>query len=228
MLMGMIGDKKPVISGSVFISATAAGNPSTPGSVTTAGIDTTGANLIVAMVAMDLGSTPGAVTDNKGNGSYTGLTVISAGSNSRGRLYYFFAPTVGTGHTFTYTGTSSFPAISVAAFSQAVTSPFDTESGAGDAGSPGTHPLGGTVTPSQNNDLIITGCTYGATAATDTSGNPTLGFVTAAHIAAVVGISYGCGIAWLKQTTGAAGVNPQWTISQSDNWACCNASFKGT
>lgn len=228
MLMGMIGDKAPVIAaGSVFISAAGAA-ASGANSATAGSLDSTGANLIVVMTAYDnsFAGTP-TVADSKSN-SWTALQRQNASLGNAGQLFYSnttASPTVGTGHTFSITGTNTFPAIVVATFKQAVTSPFDQQNGAGDLGLT-THPIGGSVTPGSNNELIITGCTYGAALATDTVSVDS-GFTIAAHVAALVGTSYGCGLAWLKQGTLGA-VNPTWTISLSDHWTCENATFKGT
>jgi hypothetical protein len=218
-------------STSVLIATTAASNPGTPNTVTTAGVNTTGANLIVVMAGYDAGfsgtsSAIPVVTDNMGNGSYTGLPRQNSALGNAGNLFYFANPTVGSGHTFTLTGTNTFPAIAVAAFSNASSSPFDSQIGAGDAGSPSVNPVGGSVTPSSNNALIVTGCTYGAATATDAT-NISGSFAIASHVAANVGIAYGCGLAWWKQPTSSA-TNPQWTISLIDHWTCENAVFSGT
>lgn len=79
--------------------------------ITSDAIDTTGATLLVAIVA---GQTieSGTVTDSKGN-TWTQLTVPDS-SGTRLRLSYCLSPTVGTGHTFSTT--STFATLAVAAF----------------------------------------------------------------------------------------------------------------
>jgi hypothetical protein len=96
-----------------LIATTAASNPGTPNTVTTAGVNTTGANLIVVMAGYDAGfsgtsSAIPVVTDNMGNGSYTGLPRQNSALGNAGNLFYFANPTVGSGHTFTLTGTIPF------------------------------------------------------------------------------------------------------------------------
>jgi hypothetical protein len=57
------------------------------------------------------------------------------------RLYYAANPTVGSGHTFSYTGASNFSSIFVAAFSGVATSsPFDKENGATSSATNGSRP----------------------------------------------------------------------------------------
>lgn len=98
---------------------------------TTGAIDTTGANLIVVSVIGD--GNPGTLTvsDNKGN-TYTPLT-RQVQDPKFAQLFYVLNPTVGSGHTFTATGSVDiFCAIGVQAFSGAAS--YDQESGSGNGG----------------------------------------------------------------------------------------------
>src|SRR5207249_3237049 len=75
-------------------------------------------------------------------------------NHSRAHIWYVYAPTVGSGHTFTCsTGSATYPAITVAAFAGAASSPFDVENG---NGTQNTTASTGSITPTQDNDLIIT------------------------------------------------------------------------
>jgi hypothetical protein len=85
--------------------------------VTTASVDTTGVDALIVHVAND-GRTHTSVTDNKSN-TYTAVTGTSnTTSTERTAIYRCDNPTVGTGHTFTYTiGVLGFPSISAQGFS---------------------------------------------------------------------------------------------------------------
>src|SRR5258708_3690000 len=88
---------------------------------TTAAVDTSGANLLVAYVI-----TQGAVTvsDSKSN-TWSALT-NSVNGFLNGQFFYAKGATTGTGHTFTVSGSSSVSVIQVNAYSGADTvSPFD-------------------------------------------------------------------------------------------------------
>jgi hypothetical protein len=67
------------------------------------------------------------VTDSNGN-TWVALTVHNT-SNFAHRFWYVASPTVGAGHTFTVSGSQTYPAIMVSAWSGAHASPFDTETG---------------------------------------------------------------------------------------------------
>jgi hypothetical protein len=120
----------------------------------TGAIDTTGANLLVVAISQYAGVETGIVSDNKGN-TWAALTTQAMGS-VLSRLYYTASPTVGSGHTFTLGGTV-YGTIAVQAWSGANTVPFNVENGAATAGGVGGVSLQpGSVTPSQNNSLVVT------------------------------------------------------------------------
>ena len=126
--------------------------------ITTPGINTSTANLIVIAVGWATISGGSLVlTDSKGN-TWTPLSVESTGfEDPTVQLYYCFNPTVGAGHTFTWNvnpGPFQYNdlCINVAAFSGLATSPFDTEV-VGTPGSSATFTM--TITPSSANSLIV-------------------------------------------------------------------------
>src|SRR5258705_8700383 len=93
---------------------------------TTASLNTTGATLLVIHVGY-LASIPPAISDSKGN-TWVGLTIASTTVSNADRLYYVANPTVGTGHTFTFTGTGVLAEMVAAAFSGVITvAPFDAD-----------------------------------------------------------------------------------------------------
>lgn len=121
-------------------------------SVTTAGVDTTGANLIIVALSSNTANLEPTLSDSNSN-AWTGLTAY-AGSGCRIRLFYTYAPVVGAAHTFTASGVAvSVPSIHVMAFDGAASSPFDQENGANAAS--GTTLSTGSVTPTQDNEIIV-------------------------------------------------------------------------
>lgn len=119
---------------------------------TTAAIDTTGANFLIAVVADYPGSDPAVISDSKSN-TWTEIHVDSQAL--RIKVYMATSPTVGSGHTFTASGVESYNAISVAAFSgvMAGADPTDGENSAGNFLATSGEP--GSVTPTVNNDLLV-------------------------------------------------------------------------
>ena len=186
--------------------------------VTTSGIDTTGANLIVVSAT----SFPiGTLTDSKSN-SWTKLTTYSNGTVSVATaIFYCYAPTVGSGHTFTFTQASGAPSISVIAFSGAVASPADKDNGNTSFNST-TSVSTGSITPAENNELIVSGLGGGATSGTWTANES---MTNVGYLPTVSGQGYGTAIAYKMQTTAAA-INPTWSSGVSGSGAVAIASFK--
>jgi hypothetical protein len=181
------------------------------GSITTSSIDTTGANLIVVSLSGYL--SVGNLTDSKSN-TWTALTaqtnVVSV------RLFYCYSPTVGSGHTFTQSA-NTYGCIGVLAFSGADASPFDVENGATSS----TSPLStGSVTPSDNGSLLVTGLcgvnngTYSVTESFTS--------LFAANYSAGSNMGGACGY---KVQATAAAINPAWSFSPSASTAVAIAAF---
>jgi len=121
-------------------------------SATTAGINTTGATLLVVAVANLFGNSP-SFTDSNSN-TWSALTPRDTGSGCRVTLYYVANPTVGAGHTFSVNvgGGSQFPAITVVAWAGNAASGPETENG---ATASATTIATGSVTPALTNGLIV-------------------------------------------------------------------------
>lgn len=130
-----------------LISSTQAGSTNGGVSVTTTGINTTGANLLVAVISY-FGVTAPTVSDSQGNV----WTVIDTRTNtSRNvRILYTFAPTTNASQTVTASLAASFPGVVFAAFSGAATAPLDQVTGT-------TTNVSGNITPTQANELVISG-----------------------------------------------------------------------
>lgn len=176
-----------------------------------AAIDTTSATLLVAS-ASSWSNNP-SVSDSKGN-TWTSLTDQTR-NNYHNRLFYVANPTVGTAHTFSNGG--AFPGLAVASFSGVkVTTPFDQENGA----TSGTTPIStGSVTPSENNELVVAGLGFEPTSVSSING----GFTIAATSINSGGV--GASLAYLVQTTAAA-ANPAWTTAGNGDLEATIATFK--
>lgn len=173
-------------------------------SVTTGAIDTTGADLLIAVVGQESGVADITPTDSKGN-TWNALTEQVEGAG-RGCMFWSRPTSVGSGHTFTASQASSFPAIVVEAWSGSVSSPFDQQNGAHDS-SAGATIQTGSVTPSEGNELIVAGATGRGQNATSIDSSFTLRNTQASS-----GTNDTAAIATLEQTSPAS-VNPTWTFS---------------
>lgn len=182
---------------------------------TTGAINTTGATLLVIVVDnYSQDSTTATITDSKSN-TWTALT-NRAGGTSNIAIMYAQNPTVGTGHTFSCTG--SYCTIFVSAWSGTLTSGvFDVQNG---ASCPSCSTLAtGSVTPSQADSLIIAGFSDNDTTALSIDS----GFT---KINEQRNNSFETGAdAYLIQTTASA-VNPTWTASGAVARAAAIAVFK--
>ena len=189
---------------------------------TSAGINTTGASLLVAGVSSYTAIGTANPTDSKGN-TWTGLT-DRAVVDSRCRLFYVGNPTVGTSHTFTISTAQTYAALSVCSFSGVVTtSPFDVENGGTSTGA--TSLATGSVTPSENDEVVVASLglrnllSVGDTATIDS------GFTQETALAGVAAQCLGGAIAYKVQTTAAA-VNPTFSWSNSYQAAAAIGTFK--
>lgn len=214
-------------AGYAFLGATAAGAPNLNAAAVTSAVNTAGADFI-AVVASGLGlPVLGTLTDSKGN-TWTARTAATyvSGYTYYTQIWYCEAPTVGSGHTFTLTpgsGGGIGMALSVAWFSHAVASPYDTEAAGGSAGGNATSFQDGAVTPSAANALLIAALEYN-----DTTSDATIdsGFTVAAVARPVSSTCLGAALGYLIQGA-AASVNPTWSWSASANPAAVTtAVFK--
>lgn len=178
--------------------------------VTTGAINTTGADLIVAIYGA-VSATP-AMSDSKGN-TWTDLTTY--GSTLTGRISFTRPSSVGGGHTFTATSTGN-PCVCVMAFSGSVASPLEVENGGNTAS--GMSQASGSVTPTSTGSLVVTGLIYNVDP--NTVGvsapftPPTVG------IAAVSGVTFGAYFTHEIQTSISAR-NATWTLSTSNSFMTC-------
>jgi PA14 domain len=196
---------------------TAIAGSSDHATVVTTGIDTRAANLIVINVWHDprAGSTP-VLTDSKSN-AWTPLTSRFSGTGTT-QLFYCAGPTTDVSHIFTATGTSGTnPAIAVLSFSGGAVSPFLAETGNNNG--PVTSLQPGSLTPAQDDCLVVTGIDIH-------NGNSLT--IDSGFTAVVQGVSpgnyQGGGIAYLLERSAAA-VNPTWTWATGEFAAAVMAVF---
>jgi hypothetical protein len=181
---------------------------------TTGSLDTTGADILIVIVGWYVPATQPTVSDSKSN-SWTTLT---KGGNTYGGSFIAYAKnaTVGSGHTFTVSGTGSFSSIAAIAFSGSdLSSPLDQQSAAN-----GDQP--GSVTPGSDNELIIDG-----QAGFESSfSNPSSGQTLLDSIAVGGGTNVSNASAYEIQTTATAR-NPTWTDGGgASNCGTTIATFK--
>lgn len=183
------------------------------GGTTPTGIDTTGANAIFIVSYSYQGTGSGPLnnpTDNKGN-TYTQRAILKTSPTGfQIELWECISPTVGTGHTFTRTGSNIYASFDVLAVSGLATTSFfggsvtaTIASGAGTA-------QAGSVTPTSNGSLVLSAYLFSdgmtGTASIDS------GFTITDQQPAGTGTTEGGALAYLIQGTAGA-VNPTWTAT---------------
>jgi hypothetical protein len=178
-------------------------------------LDTTGADLLVIVLASSDAEPPSqSGTDSKGN-TWTALTASVRAGWSQCRIWYCVPGSkVGTGHAVTWTASGSFYLSGYfAAFSGCnPIGTVDQQSGAANATSPGS------ITPSQNNELVVAGISAWPQPVVSVDASMTL---LGANVRDGGSNYCTCGIAYKIQTT-AAPINPAWNTSD----ALVIASFK--
>lgn len=188
------------------------GSVALKGSGPSGAIDTTGANLIVVVHNALAGGI--SVSDSKSNTYTNGTYYTPDYSTSYTRLAYCLNPTTGS---TTWSTTQSFQGVAVFVFSgAAAASVLDQASGNNGAASGTTiNASTGTVTPTEDNELIVAGMTSNV-GISDLSVNG--GFTVLAN--SDIG-----GGAYLIQTT-ATGVNPQFSWTGSSQNSAAIMTFK--
>lgn len=189
---------------------------------TTPAIVTTGANFITVGLVCFCASDPvgGDLTDSKGN-SYSVLTVSKdASALFVSVIFYVANPTVGSGHTFSFTTVGTYASFYADAFSGVKTSsPFDQQN---HGNTVGTTVQPGSITPSENNELIVTVGQVNVNGGSTPTINS--GYTVTDANAGINSQGVGGGFAYIVQTSAAA-TNPTWTLGGTAGSAAI-ASFK--
>lgn len=185
---------------------------------TTSGIDTTGANLLVWTHADNGGAAP-TMTDSNSNTwtllqRYAPIAVTIS-------IYYCENPTVGSGHTFTCSKTSGSNSGQVRAYSGAKSSGTVDQSNTDLAFGSATL-LPGPVTPTEDDELIVTALNFDTAASVPTING---GFGNVLGDVGSGGTYLGSCSADLIQTT-AASADPTWTHPSTNNLYGIIATFR--
>jgi hypothetical protein len=185
---------------------------------TTAPFSTIGASLVYFVVSDFQSSAKTTLTNNHGDTIIEGTEQSTVGG-ARVRLCWIINPTSDANYTVTATGAgSNYPSICAESRGGGNVAPFDQQNGAqinNTFGSPGS------VTPTENNELVVT--VEGHSAAGSLSVDS--GFGSLRQQDFVGGTSFGSAMASLVQTTAGA-VNPVWTTTTSQISAAAIGTFK--
>jgi hypothetical protein len=189
---------------------------------TSSAIDTSGADFLI-MAYAGTSTQPVTVSDSKSGNTWTPLTSQSVAGGEKALLYYAPNATVGSGHTFTVSGGGIFAGFCVAAFSGSkLASPFDVEN---KNSSTSSSVQTGSVTPSENNELVVVGFAFDPDIASSIAIDSS--FVFSDKLAYNAGNSYGAALAYLIQGTAGA-VNPTASWTGSANVGAVIATFKAS
>jgi hypothetical protein len=186
--------------------------------VTTGAINTTGAGLLVVAMSNSTAGTS-TLSDSKGN-TWNALTAKSHAGTCKEQFYYATnPPIVGTGHTFSATGTGTSPALSVSAWAGIATPVLDQQNGA-IQGSSGPTLATGTITPTVANELWLSAfCSPDITSSFTAATGTIINSLTASALTFGIATSYK--IQTTIQTEGET-----WTYGVSGFPAAVIASFK--
>ncbi len=176
-----------------------------------------GATLIVVALSYAPSSTP-VLSDPPQNNPWTPLPECNLGTGAAIRLYYKARPTTNAAHTMTVNGSGITSGIAIACF----TGDFPGATDQATSAIANTTSLAtGSVTPTQDNELIVTGLVK------DHNETPSIngGFAIAGIGAYVPGSNYMAAIAYLIQTTATA-ANPSWSWATNANGGAPIQTFK--
>lgn len=186
------------------LTGTPSGCTASPTTTTTAGINTTGANLLAFCVTDISGGV--TVTDSYSN-SYTLINSVNNGAADTVYLYVATGSiTVGAGHTATVTDPSStgYPGATFAAFSGAQASPHDQTGSNYNSSTSSIQP--GSITPGVANELLLS-CVGPLVLETALAVSSPF---TGTDILNFTSTSEGSGMAYQIQTSATA-ENPTWS-----------------
>lgn len=216
-VVGSISQNGGTSSISLIVSTTAFGRITDP--TPTSPVNTTGANLLVVVVA-NYNKLPctDAISDNKAN-AWTCAGSTNSTSGHAAGIWYSSNPVVGTGHTISYTG--SYTVLDFMAFGGANTSsPLDQIKCNQNPNNISSLTID-TLTPSANNSVFVSNS---GTLSTGVHSIDSSFVLTSQN--AFPGSNYmGSGAGYLVQTTAGA-VSPKWSITVQSGMGACAAIFK--
>ena len=187
-------------------------------SVTTTGINTGGADMIIVVLDCELLDNAHTITDSKSN-TWTALTKYNNGARAV-RAFICLGPTTDSSHTFSFSVVSpeTQPTLHVLAVSGA-----DQGTQPDKSATSQNNQLPST-TPSANNELVIT---YICTRNTPPLGSAPTGYTAAGTIFNSTANADGGGLAYLIQTTAAA-TAPLWGANDANRITGLNSFFAST
>lgn len=189
---------------------------------TTGAVDMTGANLFVAVVSIYTSGSQDQVVTSSPSNTWHALTQRNSPGTEAVQLFYAYNATASNAMTFTVAGTNIYTSIAVVGFSGGPTSdPIDQES-AGGTSAGGTSIQPGSITPSENDTVVVAGVAWSAAVGTVTVDS---GFSTVYQIDVNPGDSEGVAVAYKIQTALGA-ENPTFSWGAASNAAASQASFK--
>lgn len=168
-------------------------------------LNTTGAGTIIIYAGDYIGYLPTSFSDSAGN-TYSAGTAY--GSNQGGRFFYKNAPTTGSSVSFTanFSGGDTRGFYGMLVLSGGIASPLDQQNGSADDSSGSNTRQPGSVTPTNDNQIVVTGIfCYQAGAAPTISSPYTV--TDAVALSGHIGMG---GMAYSIQTSATA-TNPTWT-----------------
>jgi hypothetical protein len=176
---------------------------------TSSAINTTGANFLFINVHCSSSLSVPTPSDSLGN-TWTAGGAYGSGAGVQDAFFFVANATVGSSQTFSLSSaTGSVAAAEVVAFSGVLTSsPGDGTAGNGNGSGTSVQP--GSITPTGNGRLVLTGMGY--TSASTQSVNDS--FIVTDTVAFTAAVNYGGSLAYLIQATAAA-INPTWTFGTS-------------
>ncbi len=207
-----------------FSVITSGSIPGAADGATTGSLNTSDANLIIVLVTRYTAGSPVTLSDSKMN-NWTPL-FEQATAVLGAQLYYCSSPVVGGSHTFQVAGTGSFSGLAVLALAGAASSsPFDVQNG--NTGSANTFISAGIVTPSEANEIVVTGVMTNDNTDFDTAAVIDNSFIISSRVASIPSTSFAFGLAYKIQVSAVA-ENPTWSwTSAYVNGQVANiASFK--
>ncbi len=217
-----------LFGGSVYpqVSFIVAANAGGPTGGTTSAVNTTGANFEAMIFCLGSTSLP-TVSDSASNSWGSPLASYIGSSNQTLRLYGVANPTTATNQTFTVSsGSGSYSSFVVMTFSGVST--LDQKNGS-HATSSVTSFQPGSITPSINNELLLTGVCSNSVPSSSYAYSVDSSFTIATNgwKPYQPGSNYATGSAYLVQTTATA-ENPtwSWTGGSSPYVTSMVASFK--
>jgi hypothetical protein len=178
--------------------------------LTTGSIDTSGCTLLILGLTSFVTAASTAPTDSKSNVWQLVANRDPGGAGAaRVEIWVCYRPIVGSGHTFSHNVTNSYPAITVYGYDIDFV-PLIPDQANSNTNASTTTLATGSVTPTLNNELLITVATINNVGWSSIDG----GFTINGNIVGITGQRFTHAMAYLVQTTATA-ANPTWTAAGS-------------